>query len=527
MLPVKNFDFDFVIIGSGLAGLYASIHAAKSGKVALVTKTELNISNTSWAQGGIAAAIAEDDSPDIHFEDTFKTGRELGNEQAVRILVTEGVDRVNDLINMGMNFDKRGGEFELGKEGGHSRRRVLHAGGNATGIELVNFLIPKVKESKNITLFENIFIHSLLVQQNECFGAVGFDFISGENIRFNSKSTFIATGGAAGIFRRSTNPETTTGDGIAIAYEAGAEVANMEFVQFHPTSFYSESGETFLIGEALRGEGAHLLNINKERFMPKYNKLAELSPRDIVSRSVHKEMEKADSDFMYLKASHLDGDYLKERFKNIHEKASSFGIDITKDLIPVAPAAHYLIGGIRTNLAAQTNIEGLFAFGEAAITGVNGANRLASNSLLECLVFGKIAVDEAVKKIHEPKTEFNSEIKLISLSPDNEAKFLKVKKKVQKIMTKRVGIVRNESSLNKASNKLEKLKTEFQIDQNELNDLRIRFLFDTAKLVINSALLRQESRGTHLRDDYPDSNNELKFHIVQTKGKDSKFVQIN
>ncbi len=527
MQSVKNYDFDFLIIGSGLAGLYASIYSSKFGKVALVTKTELNISNTSWAQGGIAAAIAKDDSPEIHFQDTFKTGRDLCNEKAVKILVNEGVERIHDLINLGMKFDKKDDEFELGKEGGHSRRRVLHAGGNATGIELVNFLIPKVKENSNIILFENIFIHSLLVQENECFGAVGFDFKSGDNITFNSKSTFIATGGAAGIFERSTNPETTTGDGIAIAFNAGAEVANMEFIQFHPTAFYSESGETFLIGEALRGEGAQLLNSDQERFMLKYNELAELSPRDIVSRSVYKEINKTDNDFVYLKASHLNSDYLKKRFKNIYEKTKAFGIDITKDLIPVAPSAHYLIGGIRTNLSAETNIAGLFSFGEAAITGVNGANRLASNSLLECLVFGKRAVDESIKKHSQPKKVFKSKFKLITLNPENEEKFLDIKKKIQKTMTKHVGIVRDENSLNKALEKLNSVKSELILDENELNDLRIKYLFDTANLIINSALLRKESRGTHLRDDYPDTNEDSKFHIVQRICEEPKFVQIN
>jgi L-aspartate oxidase len=524
---VKNYDFDFLIIGSGLAGLYASIYSSKFGKVALVTKTELNISNTSWAQGGIAAAVAKDDSPEIHFQDTMKTGRGLCNDKAVKILVNEGVDRIHDLIDLGMKFDKKDGEFELGKEGGHSRRRVLHAGGNATGIELVNFLIPKVKENNNIVLFENIFIHSLLVHDNECFGAAGFDFKTGTNIAFNSKSTFIATGGAAGIFERSTNPETTTGDGIAIAFNAGAEVANMEFIQFHPTAFYSESGKTFLIGEALRGEGAQLLNTDKERFMPKYSKLGELSPRDVVSRSVYKEINKAEKDFVYLKASHLKADYLKDRFKNIYEKAQKFGVDITKDLIPIAPSAHYLIGGIRTNLSAETNIAGLFSFGEAAITGINGANRLASNSLLECLVFGKRAVDESIKKLNCTKKEYDLKFNSITFIPGNEEKFQAVKKKFQKIMTKYVGIVRDENSLNTASEKLVSIKNELSLDLNELNDLRIKLLFDTAHLTINSALLRKESRGTHLRDDYPDTDDNLKFHIVQSIGKEPKFVRIN
>jgi len=365
----KNINYlhsDFLVIGSGLAGLYAALYASRFGKVAILTKSTLEESNSYWAQGGIAAAMDPEDSPLFHLDDTIKAGRGLCNREAVEILVREGVERVTDLIALGMKFDLGEKGLELGLEGGHSRRRVLHAGGNSTGKEMVQFLISSVQANPNIFIFENTEVAELISNGERCFGALAFDLNIQKHLVLKAESTILATGGASGIYLRTTNPQTATGDGIALGYRAGAEITDMEFIQFHPTAFYTENGETFLISEAVRGEGAYLLNNSLHRFMPEYHELAELAPRDVVSRAIFNEMKVSGKNYVYLSLKHLNPDFIRKRFSNIYNASLQYGLDITSDLIPVAPAAHYLIGGVKTGLWAETNIKGLFACGEVA-----------------------------------------------------------------------------------------------------------------------------------------------------------------
>ncbi|MGH7889127.1 MAG: L-aspartate oxidase, partial [Thermodesulfobacteriota bacterium] len=353
-----QFHSDFLVIGSGLAGLYSALYASKFGKIAILTKSTLEESNSFWAQGGIAAAVDPEDSPLFHLEDTIKAGRGLCNSEAVEILVREGRDRVTDLIALGMKFDSSEKGLELGLEGGHTKRRVLHAGGSSTGKEMVQFLISSVKNNPNISIFENTAVAQLISDGKNCFGALVFRENSDALMSFISKSTVLATGGASGMYLRTTNPPGAVGEGIALAYRSGAEVTDMEFIQFHPTALYMKGRESFLISEAVRGERAYLLNQSGERFMLNYHELAELAPRDVVSRAIFNEMKKSGESHVFLTLKHLDSDFVKKRFSNIYKACLSHGIDITSDLVPVSPAAHYTIGGVKTGLMAETTITG-------------------------------------------------------------------------------------------------------------------------------------------------------------------------
>jgi L-aspartate oxidase len=509
---INEFHSDFLIIGSGLAGLYAALYASKFGKVALLTKSTLEESNSYWAQGGIAAAIDPEDSPVFHIEDTIKAGRGLCNKEAVEILVREGRERVMDLIALGMKFDLGEKGLELGLEGGHSKRRVLHAGGNSTGKEMVQFLISSVQSNPKICVFENTTISELISDGETCFGALALEEGSGQKRIFISKSTILATGGASGIYLRTTNPTTTTGDGIALAYRAGAEVTDMEFVQFHPTALYTESGGSFLISEAVRGEGAHLLNHSGYRFMPDYHELAELAPRDIVSRAIFGEMRRSGKSYVFLNLKHLSADFIRRRFLNVYNVVLSYGVDITRDLVPVAPAAHYLIGGVKTGLMAETNIKGLFACGEVACTGVHGANRLASNSLLECIVFAKRAVDGARESnIGDYRVKH---LPTLSLHKDT---FFKLRNRISQLMTEYVGIVRSGNGLRKALSEIEKV-TDSKDELAGYYKLNLQNVLDVCSLITKSALLRTESRGAHIREDFPKEDPLWEAHIVLKKG---------
>lgn len=520
-----RYEFDFVIIGSGLAGLYSALYASQFGQVALLTKSTLNVSNSYWAQGGIAAAVDATDSPNYHFNDTIEAGGGLCDEKAVRILVEEGKERIEELIKGGMKFDVEKGALALGLEGGHKKRRVLHAGGDSTGREIVNFVIHKVKEAKNIRLFENLIIHELDSDSACCYGAFGFDYGKNENVHFSSKATIAASGGASGIYLRNTNPHTSTGDGIALAYQAGAEIGNMEFMQFHPTAFYTKSGKTFLISEAVRGEGAYLLNKHRERFMERTHESKELAPRDIVSRAIFQQMKETKSFQVYLDLRHLDGEKIRKRFSNIYGEALNFGIDITKEIVPVAPAAHYTIGGIRTGLHAETTIKGLFACGEVTHSGVHGANRLASNSLLECIVFGKRAVDAALQDPVTSKRPVNQEV--LKFNHQKEKEFTKIKNRIAELMNDKVGIVRNAESMQESLAKLTEIEQNFNFEPNEYFSKRLRSLLSVSRLIINSAIMRKESRGTHIREDYPEESPAMLYYIIQQKDKQPKFLPIN
>jgi len=519
---VEKLDFDFLIIGGGLAGLYSANYAANFGRVAVLTKSTLEVSNSFWAQGGIAAAIGKDDSTKFHFDDTIKAGRGLCNKDAVKILVEEGRERILELIKLGMSFDKANGNVTLGLEGGHSRRRILHAGGDSTGREVVNYFTGIVKENKNIKIFENTFVYQPLVSNNKCFGAYAYNYLTKENFLFTSPNTILATGGASGIFSRTTNPHTSTGDGIALAYNAGAEISDMEFIQFHPTSFYTQSGETFLISEAVRGEGAYVVNEEGQRFLQSFDEQAELAPRDVVSAAIFTEMSSSGSTNVYLTLSHLDHEKMKNRFSYIYNKALKYGVDITTDLVPIAPASHYMIGGIKTDLYGETNINGLFACGESASTGVHGANRLASNSLLECIVFGKRVVDKA-KESKKCKDAIKTHDINFFVNEKKEKSYDLLRKKLSKIMTDKVGILRSGQSIKDALNEIEMISDDFDYEKKEYYSNKLSNEVIVCKLIAKSALAREESRGAHKRKDYPGENPSMTYHIIQQRGKDISF----
>ncbi|GHV63861.1 L-aspartate oxidase [Bacteroidia bacterium] len=510
-------NYDYIVTGSGLAGLYIAYLAAQHGKVALFTKSAITESNSYFAQGGIAAVTSEDDEPALHFEDTVVAGRGLCDHPAVTILVNEGPQRIKDLLDAGMNFDMDHGMLALGLEGGHNRKRILHAGGDATGRMLTNFMISKITGNPQIDVYENYSVLSLLCDENRCYGVRAWNLPSQQEELFYAAHTFLALGGASAIYKRTTNPNTTIGDGLALTYNAGCEIGDMEFIQFHPSAIYTQNEEAFLISEAVRGEGAHLLNEKGERFMTSVHELAELAPRDVVAQAIYKEIQAQKQDFVWLSLKHLDTKEIKQRFPNIYEKCKQLGIDMC-DRIPVAPAAHYTVGGVRTDLNGQTNIQNLYACGELASSGIMGANRLASNSLIECLVFGKRAVDFSLTSIPiAAKTDF---IPLYHINTSYAERYDALKKDIAILMMRHAGIIRNENLLIEGLQKLETLKNKIPQDAHEYYLLLCNNLLTVACLIIQSALYRQESRGGHFREDFPQSDDRFLVHIVQQIGKE-------
>lgn len=521
---MRTLSYDFIVVGSGLAGLLAAFHAADYGTVALISKSELDISNSYHAQGGIAVAIGSDDDPDFHFKDTIVAGRDLCDHDSVRILVTEGLDRIKELISLGMEFDKEDeGNFKLGLEGGHLRRRVLHADGDATGKMTTSFMLKKVSEKPGITPFEYTTVVKILVEEGICKGVQTLQYVDGENMIFKGKAIILATGGLSRLYSRSTNPYTATGDGIALALQAGAKLADMEFIQFHPTALAIPGQEAYLISEAVRGEGAYLLDVNGVRFMTELHPLAELAPRDVVASAIFKRIQETGSN-VYLSLRHLDKDSIIERFHSIYAHLKKSGIDITKDLIPVAPAAHYMVGGIRTDNWGQTNIPRLFACGEVAASGVMGANRLASNSLLECLVYSK----RVIEKAHLLNGEISVDLvpESIILYPESDNEFLEIKNELANIMTNFVGIVRDEEGMKTALEKIETIAAHYRNSGRDYNYHKIINLTDICRVITLSALERKESRGGHVRTDYPNDSENFLYHIIQEKGKEIQFEAV-
>ena len=487
----------------------AALEAAKHGRVLLVTKSTLDESSSYWAQGGVAAVLEEADSYENHISDTLEAGRGYCNREAVEILVKEGAERVKELILYGMPFEKTNGRLNMGMEGGHSNRRILHANGAATGKALVDFLISRIRENDRITINENVFVYDLISDENRCFGALAYLYKEDKVLQIQSKATVLATGGYSGLYTRSTNPHTSTGDGLWLALNHGARLKDLEFIQFHPTVFYNSKRDGFLISEAIRGEGGRLYNTSGERFMENYPD-CELSPRDVVPREILNQIEKQDENFVYLDLTHLDAAKIRTRFSGLIQRIEDCGIDITKEGIPVAPAAHYCIGGIETGLEGETNIVGLYACGEVAATGVHGANRLASNSLLECLVFSKRAIDHA-SGLNKSAKMIGIAMKPFTLSPDLEEPFMVQKKSVTSLLNRFAGIKRDDSGLHQALDQINsELKSPIYHQGNEYFFLRMKEMVNIAELIIVGALNRKESRGVHFRKDYPEPDDTQK-----------------
>ncbi len=521
---MQMLNFDTIIVGSGLAGLTAAYHASKYGSVAIITKSQLDTSNSYYAQGGIAGAITKEDSPELHYHDTLLAGRGLCEKEAVQILVNEGRERILELIELGMKFDQKDNEYVLGLEGGHNKRRILHAGGDATGKELTMFMLRITMEQPAVSVFEYTAVTRLIIEKNECIGLQALDFVTGDNKIFKAQSTILATGGLSRIFNRSTNPHTATGDGVALAFEAGARLADMEFIQFHPSALSVKDKDAFLISEAVRGEGAWLLNEKGERFMKDVHPLAELAPRDIVAFSIFKQMQKHNSPHVYLSVKHLDAKKIKDRFSNINRKLNEYGYDMTKDLLPIAPAAHYMVGGIRTDLHGETNIPGLFACGEVASTGVMGANRLASNSLLECLVFGKRASERAASRT-KSDIRISKQKELTNLE-EHENFFLDIKNEIADLMSKNVGIVRHGNTLKETLYRIQAIKNRIPSEPTDYNILKAEQTVDICTLIIQSAIMREESRGGHIREDFQHQSPDFRVHIIQQKDKELEFIPL-
>jgi L-aspartate oxidase len=492
-----------LIVGSGVAGLSAALEAANYGNVILLTKSTLDQSSSYWAQGGVAAVIDPSDSFENHQRDTLSAGRGYCDYHAVETLIKEGSRYIRELLEEGMPFEKEGGELLLGMEGGHSKRRVLHANGAATGKALVNFLLSKVKASDRISILENAYVYDLVSDQERSFGALAYLYNSKKVVRIESSATILSTGGYSSLFTQSTNPHTSTGDGLMLALKHGAVLKDLEFVQFHPTVYQGKKGSSFLLTEALRGEGGRLYNERGERFMMEYPN-RELSPRDVVSREIFQQISNQKENHVYLDLTHLNTNRIRNRFPGLICRIEAEGINIALDGIPVAPAAHYSIGGIETDINGQTSIKGLYACGEVAAAGVHGANRLASNSLLECLVFSKRAAKHASGL--DPIARFRPRrTKPFTYSRNLNEPFSFQKNAVTSMLNKYAGIEREERGLHKALDLINnELKSPIYSQGNEYFFIRMKNMVHIAELILLSALYRKESRGVHYRKDYPE-----------------------
>lgn len=522
---LPEIETDVIVIGAGIAGLYTALNSSKTGRVLMITKKSLFDSNTRYAQGGIAAVISEEDSPEFHFQDTLVAGAGLCDEEAVDVLVHEGPEGVNELVRYGTHFDEEDGRYALTKEGAHSQRRILHANGDATGYEIVRALAQKVQGNPGIELWDDHFVLDLLTEDGVCHGAL-VQKPDGSRVIVRGKATILCTGGTGQLYRYTTNPDVATGDGIAMAYRAGAVVRDMEFNQFHPTSLCYPGAPRFLISEAVRGEGAVLRNINGERFMDRYHPQLELAPRDIVARAILSEMEATKSTYVYIDITHETPELIKRRFPTIYEFCLTYGLDMTTDWIPVAPAAHYMMGGVRTDLHGETNIKRLFACGEASSTGVHGANRLASNSLSEALVFGKRIVDRINELPPLAKARLSGTRPQDARSHPPIGLTIERRLKLQKTMVRYAGLRRNGQGLRKGLEELNRQMPLFHSSLTKREELEFANLLTCAYLVTSAALSREESRGAHYREDFPerDDRNWRKHTIMQREKAISEEV---
>jgi L-aspartate oxidase len=509
---------DYIIVGSGIAGLYIALLAIEQGSVLVLTKGSIDDCNTRYAQGGIAVAMGKDDSPELHFKDTMAAGDGLCDAGAVRILTDEAADCVADLIKFGVPFDTLDGEITFSREAAHSVSRIMHAGGDATG-EHIEVTLSRQVRSAPIKVLENCLASEILVRNGKVTGVRALDCRTGSMEEYHCQFLILATGGAGKLFKYTTNSDVVTGDGIALAFETGAEICDIEFFQFHPTVLRLPGVAPFLISEAVRGEGGILKNVEGHRFMPDYATGAELATRDIVARSIVYEMKKTHSDRVFLDVTHLPSRLITTRFPHIYSFCRDHGMDITKGLIPVAPAAHYLMGGVKVNIWGETNIPGLFAAGETACTGVHGANRLASNSLLESVVFSR-RVMQRTEVTSPPRHREERSDEAISYCLSRREVLPKVLRlnlpNLQSLMWDKVGIIRSGKSLEEAAGILATWESLLPQPSDrpsyELNNLVL-----CARLVSEAALLREESRGAHFRTDFPQTSPEWQRHSVFRK----------
>jgi L-aspartate oxidase len=529
---------DFLVIGSGIAGLSFALKVADYGTVAVITKKDIMEGNTRYAQGGIASVFDPDDSFDLHIEDTLQAGDGLCKRSVVEMVVKAGPDRIRELFDMGVPFTLRsdGKMFDLGLEGGHSRNRIVHAN-DMSGREIERTLAERSREHKNITVFENHVAIDLITyskslkrglitanHEDFCCGAYALDISNNEVHTFGAKITVLATGGSAKVYLYTSNPDVATGAGIAMGYRAGTKVANLEFVQFHPTCLYHPEAKNFLISEAVRGEGGILVNAKGEAFMENYDPLKDLACRDVVARSIDMELKKSGDESVYLDITHLDSDFIINRFPNIYKKCLFFGIDITKEPIPVVPAAHYTCGGIVTDRAGRTNIQRLYAIGEVACTGLHGANRLASNSLLEALVFAHEAAHQSTQDLRSISDRTVPEVSAWDpggATDSDEAIMVSHNwDEIRRFMWNYVGIVRSNKRLSRAKHRIDNIKQEileyywdFKVTS---NIIELRNIAEVADMIIQCAMVRKESRGLHynLRYPYKDDKNWQKDTVL-------------
>ncbi len=532
-------NYDYIVVGSGIAGLYAALMAADHGEVLVLTKSSIDECNTKYAQGGIAAAVGTDDSAELHYDDTIVAGAGLVDPEAARILTSEAADRIADLVRFGVPFDSVDGEVALGREGAHSRARILHAGGDSTGAH-IELTLSEVAQHSRVTILEYAQAQDLIVQDGAAVGVVALDARSNERFEFACKHLILATGGCGQLYRVSTNPQVATADGVALGYRAGAEITDMEFIQFHPTALRLPGVPVFLISEAVRGEGALLVNVLGERFMPGYDERAELAPRDIVARAIVSEMLRTDSDHVLLDVTGLPPERTAARFPQIMRYCAQHGLDITKERIPVSPAAHYMMGGVRTNAWGETNIRNLYAAGETACTGVHGANRLASNSLLETVVFAKRVIGRTLDAEHRPTVPLLGARRLPDTleegrragiyRPEGEAlprigaparalPFAETAlslANLQTLMWDKVGIVRDGSGLAEAALTLAMWQRSAPAPADRPSQ-ELANLLVAGRLATEAALTRTESRGAHYRTDFPETQESWRRHIVFRK----------
>ncbi|MGM0576796.1 MAG: L-aspartate oxidase [Myxococcota bacterium] len=515
-----KYQFDALVLGSGVAGLTYALRVAEHGRVAVVTKGERSETNTAQAQGGIAAVLDEQDSFEAHVKDTITAGAGLNDEKIVRICVREGPERIRELVELGVRFTREGDHLALTREGGHSARRIVHAK-DMTGAAVQGALVAAVEEHPNIELFERHMAVDLITRyrlehggEDRVLGAYALDKETCRVDTFLAKVVFMATGGAGKVYLYTSNPDVASGDGVAMAWRAGAKVANMEFFQFHPTCLFHREAKSFLISEACRGEGGVLRRVDGTAFMANYHPLEDLAPRDVVARAIDNELKRSGDDHVDLDMTHLDSDFLVDRFPGIHEKLMEYGIDMRKELIPVVPAAHYCCGGVLSDEHGHSTVPGLFVAGEVACTGLHGANRLASNSLLEGLVFSHRAAAASLELLEGDGEGVDVEVPEwnpgFAKNPDENVLLSHAWDETRRLMWNYVGIVRSNRRLERARRRLDLLQQEIRHDYWKYvltpDLVEVRNIVTVAMLIVRCALRRQESRGLHYNVDYPDTN---------------------